>query len=324
MVKVAQITKPGGPEVISWQDVELPSPGADEVRVRNRVIGLNFIDTYHRSGLYPVPLPAELGVEAVGVVEAVGADVKSWRVGDRVGMFGPTRGSYAEARNISASELLPIPDDIPDETAAALLVKGGTAEALIERCAKIKAGMTVLVHAAAGGVGSILVEWLKALGVTVIGTVGSKTKAEVAKAAGVDHIILYRDEPVAGRVRALTYGVGVPVVFDGVGKATWEASLDSCASRGLVVSYGNASGAVSDVELGILARKGSLFVTRPMFYDYYRDPAEREASINRLWQMVREEKISAHIGQRYALEEVARAHQEMEARQTVGASLLLL
>lgn len=323
MVKVARIRETGGPDVIRWEEENLPPPAAGEVRLRHTAIGLNFIDTYHRSGLYPVPLPSGLGVEAVGVVDAVGPGVAGWATGDRAGTFGPATGAYAEARNVRADDLLRVPADIPDEQAAALLLKGCTAEMLIERCARVGAGMTVLVHAAAGGVGQLLVGWLKALGVTVIGTVGSAAKAEEARAAGADHVILYRETPVPDEVRRLTGGAGVPVVFDGVGRATWEASLASCAPRGLVVSYGNASGAVTGVDLTTLSRHGSLFVTRPLLFHYYATPDERAAGVARLWEMVRAGHVRARIGQRYPLEDVADAHRAMEARATVGASILV-
>lgn len=323
MARIARIDQLGGPEVIHFHDVELAPPAAGEVRVRHTALGLNFIDTYHRRGIYPVDLPAELGVEGVGVVESASDGIADFVPGQRVGYFGPERGAYATHRNIAATSLFPIPDDIDDETAAAVLLKGCTAEFLVERCARVEAGWPVLVHAAAGGVGLILVQWLKAIGAVVIGTVGSEAKAAEARAAGADHVILYRSEDTARRVRELTDGKGVRVVFDGVGLATWDASLDSCGMRGLIVSYGNADAPVTGISLGVLAMKGSLYNSRPMLYHYYADPAERAAGIARLWAMLRGGKVKVRIGQRYALEDAAAAHRDLEARATTGSGLLL-
>lgn len=323
MARVARIERTGGPDVIGWADVELPMPGPGEVRIRNTAIGVNFIDTYHRSGLYPVDLPAGLGVEAAGVVEAVGEGVTDWKPGDRACTFGPVRGAYASARNISARMLFPIPDDIGDEVAAAALLKGCTAEFLAGRCGKVEAGWPVLVHAAAGGVGQILVQWLKAIGAQVIGTVSTEEKAAQARGAGADAVIRYDHEDVAARVRALTEGAGVPVVFDGVGQSTWEASLGSVARRGLIVSYGNASGPVTGVNLGVLSQKGSIFVTRPTLFDYYAKEDEASAGVVRLWQMIRSGKVKVAIGRRYPLEQAAQAHRDIEARATSGSSILI-
>ena len=323
MARVAQIERNGGPDVIGWKDIVLPPPGPSEVRMRNTAVGLNFIDTYHRSGLYPGPLPAGLGIEAAGVVEAVGEGVSDWRPGDRVGIFGGARGAYATERNVPAAALLSIPDDIDDETAAAAMLKGCTAECLAERCAKVEAGWPVLVHAAAGGVGLILVQWLKALGARVIGTVSTEDKAAEARAAGADEIVFYTHEETGARVRELTGGAGVRVTFDGVGAATWAASLDATARRGLIASYGNASGPVVGVDLGLLAQKGSLFVTRPTVFDYYVDPAERRVGVARLWEMVRTGKVRISIGQRYLLEDAAQAHRDLEARKTTGSTILV-
>lgn len=323
MARVARIEALGGPEVIVFHDVELPPPAAGEVRVRHTALGLNFIDTYHRRGIYPVELPAELGVEGVGVVEAAGAGVAGFAPGQRVGYFGPERGAYATHRNIAAASLFALPDDIDDETAAAALLKGCTAEFLIERCARVEAGWPVLVHAAAGGVGLILVQWLKAIGATVIGTVSTESKAAEARAAGADHIVFYQREETAKRVRDLTGGKGVRVVFDGVGLSTWESSLDSCGLRGLIVNYGNADAPVGGVNLGVLATKGSLYNSRPMLYHYYAEPAERTAGVARLWEMLRTGKVRISVGQRYALEDVAQAHRDLEGRRTTGSTLLL-
>ncbi|MFA5964941.1 MAG: quinone oxidoreductase [Sphingomonas sp.] len=323
MARVARIERTGGPEVILWGDVDLPPPGRGEVRMRHTAVGLNFIDIYHRKGVYPVELPAGLGSEAAGVVEALGEGVDGFAVGDRVGTFGPSRGAYATERNVAAAQLFHLPDAVDDKVAAALLLKGCTTEMLVERCAKVTAGQTVLVHAAAGGVGHLLVGWLKAVGATVIGTVGDPAKAEQAKRAGADHVLLHKEEDVAARVRAITGGAGVAVSFDGVGKTTWPVSLASVARRGLIVSYGNASGPVDGVALGILAQKGSLFVTRPTLFDYYITPGERQAGIDRVFAMLSQGAIVPEIGQTFALEDAAEAHRALEAGETTGSTVLL-
>lgn len=318
----AFIEAQGGPDVIQWRDPQLPPPGPGEVRMRNTAVGLNFIDTYHRSGLYPVKLPSGLGMEAAGVVEAVGDGVAGYAPGDRVCTFsGP--GAYATARNLAAAALFHIPDGISDEIAAAALLKACTVEALVERCAKVEAGWPVLVHAAAGGVGLLLVQWLKHVGAMVIGTVSSEAKAQVAQAAGVDHIIHYNRDEIASRVRELTGGAGARAVFDGVGKDTWQASLDSCAPRAIIASYGNASGAVTGVNLRILAQKGSLFVTRPTLFDYYRDPAEAIGGVKRVFDLIGSGLLTVTIGQRYRLHEAAQAHRDLEARRTTGSTILI-
>jgi NADPH2:quinone reductase len=323
MARIAQIERTGGPEVIQWVDVDLPPPGAGEVRMRNTAVGLNFIDTYHRKGLYPIDLPGGLGSEAAGVVEAIGEGVSGFAIGDRVGTFGPSRGAYATERNVAAAQLFKLPDSIDDKTAAALLLKGCTTEMLVERCAKVETGQTVLVHAAAGGVGHLLAGWLKAIGATVIGTVGDVAKVEQATRAGADHVLLHKEVDVAAKVREITGGKGVAVSFDGVGRATWPVSLASVSRRGLIVSYGNASGAVDGVGLGILARKGSLFVTRPTLFDYYVTPEERQAGIERVFAMLASGAISPEIGQTFALEDVADAHRALEAGETTGSTVLL-
>ena len=320
--RVARITRTGGPEVIEWVDVDLPPPGPGEVRMRHHAVGLNYIDTYHRSGVYPVDLPAGLGSEAAGVVEAVGEGVDGLSVGDRVGTFGPSRGAYATARNVAAKQLFRLPDDVDDRTAAAMLLKGCTVEALVDRCARVQAGQTVLVWAAAGGVGQLMTGWLKAIGATVIGTAGTQAKAEHARAAGADHVLLHRDEDVVARVKDMTDGAGVAVVFDGVGMASWERTLAVTARRGLIVSYGNAGGAVTGVNLGVLAAKGSLFVTRPTLFDYYVTPEERQAGIERLYAMLRSGAIRPEIGQTFALEDAADAHRALEAGETRGSTIL--
>jgi NADPH2:quinone reductase len=313
MARVATIEKTGGPEVIQWRDVELPPPGEGEVWMRNTAVGLNYIDTYHRSGVYPVDMPSGLGSEAAGVVMAVGEGVTGFAPGDRVGTFGPTRGAYATDRNVPAATLFHLPAGLDDRTAAALMLKGCTAEFLVERCAKVQPGQTVLVHAAAGGVGHILVGWLKAIGAIVIASVGSEDKAERTRKAGADHVILHKSEDIAARVREITDGKGVPIILDGVGGATWAASLDSAARRGLIVSYGN----------GVLARKGSLFVTRPTLFDYYVTPEEKQAGIDRLFAMLHSGAISPEIGQTFPLEDAAEAHRAIEAGETWGSTILL-
>ena len=323
MALTAQLTAHGGPEAIEWVDIDLPAPGAHEVRFRSMAVGLNFIDTYHRRGIYPVALPSGLGIEAAGVVEAIGDGVTGFAPGDRVATFGPLLGAYATARNLPAAHLFKLPDAIDAPTAAAALLKGCTVEFLVERCAKVQAGWPVLVHAAAGGVGLLLVQWLKHVGATVIGTVGSPAKADAARAAGADHIILYRDEDIAPRVRELTGGAGVRVTFDGIGRAMWNASLDATGRRGLIVSYGNADAPVGAVDIGILTRKGSLFCTRPSLFDYYTEPDERAAGAARLFDLLARGVLNVTIGQTYALADAAQAHRDLEGRATTGSTLLL-
>ena len=318
----AVIHRTGGPEVIDWEEVDLPAPGPGEVLMANEAIGINFIDTYHRGGVYPVELPSGLGLEAAGRVLAAGAGVL-FREGDRVATFGPARGAYSSARIIAADSLLPVPDDVPSDLAAAALLKGCTTEFLVERCARVQPGMDVLVHAAAGGVGLLLVQWLKAVGARVIGTVSTDAKAQLALGAGADEIVRYDHEPVAARVRELTEGKGCEVVFDGVGRDTWEASLDSTSRRGLIVSYGNASAPVTGVALGVLAQKGSLWNTRPTLFDYYAKPEERRAGVARLWEMISSGKLKVTVGGRFALSEAAEVHRRLEARETSGSVLLI-
>lgn len=321
--RAARIERTGGPEVIEWVDVDLPEPGEDEVLLRHTAVGLNYIDAYHRNGLYPVDLPAGLGSEAAGVVTAVGPGVTAVQPGDRVGTFGPTRGAYATARIVKADALVPLPQDIDDRTAAALLLKGGTTEFLVDRCAKVRPGQTALVWAAAGGVGHLLVGWLKARGATVIGIAGGTEKAAGARRAGADHVLDHHQQDIAARVREITGGTGVDVVFDGVGKASWEASLKSARRRGLIVSFGNASGAVDGVNLGTLSAHGSLFVTRPTLFDYYVTTEERAAGFDAVFGMVRDGHIRPEIGQTFALEDAANAHRAMEAGETRGSTLLI-
>lgn len=323
MARIARISRTGGPEVIEWIEQELAPPGPGEVRIRTTAAGLNFIDTYHRSGLYPVALPSGLGLEAAGVVTAIGPDVHQFAPGDRVATLGPGLGAYATERNLPAAHLFRLPDAIDDETAAAALLKGCTAEFLVERCARVQPGWTVLVHAAAGGVGQILLQWLKRVGAVVIGTVGSEAKVARARAAGADHVLLSREADIARQVRAITGGDGVPVVFDGVGAATWQASLASARRRGLIISYGNASGPVEGVNLATLNQHGSLFVTRPKLQDYYATPEERADGAARLFELIATGALRPEIGQRFALEDAAEAHRQLEAGETQGSTVLI-
>ena len=317
------IARTGGPEVLELRRIEVPRPGPGEVLVRHEAVGLNFIDTYHRSGLYPVKLPSGLGSEAAGVVEAVGDGVEGFAEGDRVGYFTGPLGAYASHRAVEAERLVRVPEEVTPETAAATMLKGATAEYLIERCARVEAGQTVLVHAAAGGVGSILVPWLKAIGATVIAHSGSSGKAAVAKMLGADHSLCCAMEELAGAVRDLTGGRGVPVVLDGVGKASWAASLASLERRGLLVTYGNASGAVPPFSALDLLRAGSVFVTRPSLADYAASAGEMRASAARLFEMIASGAVPVRIGARFPLREAAEAHRALEARATTGSVVLL-
>lgn len=319
----AVIREHGGPEVIHWVEEDAPAPGRGEVLIEHGAVGLNFIDTYHRTGLYPVDLPSGLGLEAAGRIVAIGEGVTDFAQGGRVAYMGPGLGTYSTHRVMPASALFKVPDGISVEVAAAAILKAATTEGLVDRCAKVNAGDTVLVHAAAGGVGLIMVQWLKAIGADVIGTVSTEAKAELAREAGCDHVIRYDEEEIAARVREITGGAGVPVVLDGVGKDTFAASLDSLAPRGLLVSFGNASGPVDGINLGILAQKGSLFVTRPTLFHYYATPMEREAGMGRVWEMIESGKVKVTVGQTYPLAEAAQAHRDLEARATTGSTVLL-
>ena len=313
----------GGPEAIEWADVELGRPGPGQALVVHSAVGVNFIDVYHRTGAYPAPLPAWLGLEAAGQVIAVGDGVTNVAPGDRVVTFGPERGAYSTARLVSAASLFTLPDDVDDDTAAAILLKGCTTEFLVERCAKVQPGDDVLVHAAAGGVGQLLVQWLTAIGARVIAHVGSEAKAQIVRDLGTADVLSIPFDQIAEEVRALTGGNGVRATFDGVGKASWDASLKSTARRGLIASFGSASGPVDGVALGILAQHGSLYVSRPTLFDYYAMPEDRSAGSERLFAMIREGKIKATIGQRYPLTDAAQAHRDLEARNTTGSTLLI-
>lgn len=317
------ISRQGPPEVLAFEAIDLPPPARDEVRMRHTAIGMNFIDVGQRRGSYPVTLPAGLGVEAAGIVESVGPDVTAFRPGDRVCTFGPTPGTYATARNVPASLLFATPDDIPDDVAAATLLKGCTAEFLVERCAKVEPDQTVLVHAAAGGVGLLLMQWLKHVGATVIGTVSTDAKAEIARAAGADHIVRYDRDDATARILDLTAGEGVHVTIDGVGAATWEMSLAVTGRRGLIVNYGISSASVDTINPIVLMLRGSLFNARPALYDYYVTAEERKAGTERVFDLLRRGIVTPHIGQRYALADVVQAHRDLEGRKTIGSGLLI-
>ena len=312
----------GGPEVMRWEEVEVGQPGPGEVRVRNTALGLNFIDTYHRTGLYPMPLPTTLGMEGAGVVEAVGPKVKGFKAGDRVAYANPI-GSYAEVCLRPVARLVKIPTGVDDKIAAAIMLKGMTAWYLCKRTFKVGKGQTILVHAAAGGVGQILSQWAKYLGATVIGTVGSEEKAALAKKAGCKHVIVTSKEDFVARVKEITKGQGVPVVYDGVGKDTFMGSLDCLAPRGYMVSFGNASGAVTQFNPGLLAVKGSLFLTRPTLFNYTATPEDLAAAARDLFAVVKKKVVKISINQTYPLREAAQAHRDLEARKTTGSTILL-
>jgi NADPH2:quinone reductase len=312
----------GGPENMRWEQVEVGSPGPGEVLVRNTAIGLNYIDTYHRIGLYPVPMPAVLGSEGAGVIEAVGPRVKDFRAGDRVAYAQPI-GAYGEMVLRPVDRLVKVPAGIDDQAAAAMMLKGMTAWYLCRRTFKVKAGDTILVHAAAGGVGLILCQWTKSLGATVIGTVGSEEKVSVAKKAGCKHVIVTSKEPFQERVKQITKGKGVPVVYDGVGKDTFMGSLDCLAPLGLMVSFGNASGAVPPFNIGILSQKGSLFLTRPTLGNYTATREDLNRAARELFAVVKKGVVKIAINQTYPLREAAQAHRDLEARKTTGSTVLL-
>ncbi len=315
----------GSPEVMEVVEGEIGAPGQGEVRIRHTAIGLNYIDTYFRTGLYqpPMGLPFTPGSEAAGIVEAIGDGVTTLRPGQRVAYGTGPLGGYATARLIPADKVIAIPDTIADETAAAMMLKGMTAQYLLRQTYPVKSGDTILIHAAAGGVGLIAGQWAKHLGATVIGTAGDEHKAALAKAHGYDHIILYRQDDVAARIKEITGGEGVPVVYDGVGRDTFEPSLDCLAVRGLLVSFGNASGAVTGVNLGILAAKGSLYVTRPTLAGYTATRAELEACANDLIDVVAKGAVKIEVNQRFALTDAAAAHRALEGRATTGSTILL-
>lgn len=322
MTKAIRIHKTGGPEVLQWDDIDVPAPKEGEARIKHTAIGLNYIDTYHRSGLYPLPLPTVIGSEGAGVVEAVGPGVTDLKAGDRVAYGNAPIGSYAESRIIPAGRLVKLPAGISDQQAASMMLKGMTSQYLIRRTYVVKKGDTILVHAAAGGVGLIICQWAKHLGATVIGTVGSADKAKLAAAHGADHTILYRDTDFVAKVKEITKGAGVPVVYDGVGKDTFMPSLDCLSPRGLMASFGNASGAVPPVNIGVLAAKGSLYVTRPTLATHVASRADLLATANDLFDVVSKGIVKIEVNQTYALKEAAKAHTDLESRKTTGSTVL--
>jgi NADPH2:quinone reductase len=325
--KAIRIDEQGPPEVMRWEDVELPPPGAGEVRMRHEVAGLNYIDTYHRSGVYKIPLPSGIGSEAAGVVEAVGDGVTEFKAGDRVCYASGTPlqpvGSYSEARNVSAARLVKIPDGIKSETVAAMMLKGMTVSYLFKRTYKVKSGDTVVFHAAAGGVGLIACQWLKALGVTTIATAGSDEKCELAKAHGAHYCINYKKEDFAARVKEITGGKGVPVVFDGVGKDTFDKSLDCLSMYGTMVSFGNASGPVSPVNIAAQL-KGHLYLTRPSLQPYTAARQDLVTLASDLFDVVKAGHVKIDINQRYPVRDAVQAHRDLESRKTTGSTVLTL
>lgn len=323
--KAIRIHEYGDASVLRWEEVELGPPGPGEAQLRHEAVGLNFIDVYHRTGLYPVgALPSGLGMEAAGVVEAVGEGVTEVAVGDRVAYAGGPLGAYARRRNIPAARLVKLPEAIGFEQAAAMMLQGMTAEYLLRRLYPVKAGETILIHAAAGGVGTIACQWAKHLGATVIGTVGSEEKAERARAHGCDYPIVYTREDFVQRVKEITDGRGVPVVYDSVGQATFLRSLDCLQRRGLMVSFGQSSGAVPPIDIGILNQKGSLFLTRPNLAGYTATREELVASANALFEVVASGAVKIEVNQRFPLAEAAEAHRALEARKTTGSTILMV
>ncbi len=324
MTRAIRLTEHGGPEVLTLTDIEVPPPGADEVQIRNHAVGLNFIDIYYRTGLYEHPLPHGLGSEGAGVVQAVGANVHHVKPGDRVAYGQSPLGAYAEVHNVTARHVVRLPDSISFEEAAALMLKGLTVQYLFRRTYQLKEGEVILFHAAAGGVGLIACQWARALGVRLIGTASTPEKAELARENGAWEVIDYSRENVVERVRDLTGGKMVPVVYDGVGKTTWEMSLDCLQPRGLMVSFGNASGPVTGVNLGILAAKGSLYVTRPTLGTYSRTAEEVQTAAAELFNLVEQGKLKARISQRFDLAEAGNAQEALAARKTHGATIFVL
>ncbi|MFG0874628.1 quinone oxidoreductase [Aeromonas media] len=326
MANAIRFYETGGPEVLRYEEVSVGEPGPGQVRLRHAAVGLNYADTYFRNGTYPIPMPNGLGVEAAGVVEALGEGVTNVAVGDRVTYTGfiNTLGAYATQRLIPAAPLIKLPDNIAFETAAAMTMRGLTSAYLMRRIHAFKPGDSILLHAAAGGVGLIVAQWAKLLGLTVIGTVSSDAKAELARAHGCDFTIDYSHEDVATRVRALTGGAGVDVVFDSVGKSTFIGSLDSLKRRGLMVCVGTASGPIDGFNPQLLAMKGSLYLTRPALADYIADPAEKEALAGELFDHVASGRIKIEINQKYELQDAAQAHRDLESRQTTGSSVFII
>jgi NADPH2:quinone reductase len=323
MPNAIRIHQTGGPEVLQWESVAVGEPGPGEARVRHTAVGLNYIDTYHRSGLYKLPLPSGIGLEAAGVVEAVGPGVSDIAKGDRVAYCGGPPGAYAEVRVMPADKLVKLPDGVSDRSAATLMLKGLTVQYLFRQTFPLKGGETILFHAVAGGVGSIACQWARALGVTMIGTVGSDEKAALAKANGCAHTIVYTRENFVERVKELTGGKGVPVVYDAVGKDTFPASLDCLKPRGMFVSFGNSSGPIAAFDIGLLGQKGALFATRPSLVMYAATRPDLLRMADEMFALVKAGKIVSEARQTYALKDAAQAHRDLEARKTTGATLLL-
>jgi NADPH2:quinone reductase len=321
-MKAIRFSQTGGPEVLKYEDVELPPPGPGQIRVRHTAIGVNFIDTYHRSGLYKLPLPSGLGSEAAGIVDALGDGVSTLKLGDRVTYAGAL-GAYAEANNVPADKLVKLPADVSDEVAAAAMLKGMTAQYLLMRTYAVNPGETILFHAAAGGVGLIACQWAKHLGATVIGTVGSDEKVALARANGCTHVLNLAKDDWAKRVREITGGAGVPVVYDSIGRDTWSGSLDCLAVRGMMVSFGNSSGAVPAFEPGTLSAKGSLYLTRPTLVHYTRNARELQETANDLFAVIASGVVKIAVNQRFKLSEARAAHEALHGRATTGATILL-
>ena len=322
MVHAIRFEKSGGPEVLSWQEVEVGKPGAGQVRLRHTAVGLNYIDTYQRSGLYPMPMPSGLGSEAAGMVEEVGPGVEGLKLGDRVAYAGGPIGAYAEGRVMPADRLVPVPDGITDSEAAAMMLKGMTAWYLVRCTHPVKPGETILIHAAAGGVGSIVCQWVKHLGATVIGTVGDDEKAALVKKNGCDYPIVYRREDFVARVNDITAGKKLPVVYDSVGKDTFYKSLDCLAPLGLMASFGQSSGAIGPVDIGILAAKGSLFLTRPTLNTYTATREDLLTAARELFEVVESGAVKIAVNQTYPLRDAAHAHRDLESRKTTGQTVL--
>jgi NADPH2:quinone reductase len=323
MPHAVRIHEAGGPEVLKWEEVEVGDPGQGEVKIRQRAAGLNFIDVYHRTGLYPQQLPFTPGVEGAGIVEAVGSGVTNVQAGDRVAYAGPI-GGYAEERLIAADRVVKLPDAISTEQAAAMMLQGLTARMLLRAVHRVEPGETILIHAAAGGVGLIVCQWAKALGATVIGTVGSEEKAELARAHGCDHPIVYTRQDFAAEVDRITRGEKLPVVYDSVGRDTFMKSLDCLRPRGMMVSFGNASGPPDPIAPGLLAQKGSLFLTRPTLFTYIASRDELVESASDLFEMVSSGKVRVEVKQRFPLRDAAEAHRQLEARKTSGSTILTI
>ena len=323
MTHAIRVHELGGPEVLKWEEIEVGEPGPGEVKIRQEAAGLNYIDVYHRTGLYPQPLPFTPGTEGAGVVESIGPDVSGLSPGDRVAYAGPV-GGYAAERLIAADRLIKLPHAISSEQAAAMMLQGMTAHMLLRSVHRVQRGETILIHAAAGGVGLIVCQWAKALGATVIGTVGSDAKAELARAHGCDHPIVYTRQDFVAEVDRITGGAKLPVVYDSVGKDTFLQSLDCLAPRGMMVTFGNSSGPVDPIEPGILAQKGSLFLTRPTLFTYSARRADLETAARELFEVVESGKVKIEVKQRFALKDAAEAHRALEARRTSGSTVFTI